>query len=83
MLIAKIDNENITVGDYRDLFPNTSFPVSGPDDNFYQENSCVKVSVFKQHDSNTHMLMACDPYLEDNMVYTVCVVEKPQPQETI
>lgn len=79
MFIAKIDNGNITVGDYRVLFPDTSFPVSGPDDNFYQENSCVKVSVFKPHDRDTQMLMACDPYLENNIVYTVQVVAKPEP----
>jgi hypothetical protein len=79
MFIAKVENGVITVGDYRELFPNTSFPVTGPDANFYQENSCAKVSMFKPHDRDTQMLMACDPYLEDNIVYTVQVVEKPEP----
>ena len=73
MFIAKIDNGNITVGDYRDLFPNTSFPPSGPSDEFMQENGCVGVTVFKPYDSNTQKLVTCDPYLEDGQVFTVRV----------
>ena len=80
MFIAKIENGNITVGNYRDLFPDTSFPVSGPDADFFVENGCAKVSVFKPHDRDTQMLIACDPYLEDNVVYTVQVIEKPEPE---
>jgi len=73
MFIAKIDNGNITVGDYRDLFPNTSFPPSGPSAEFMQENGCVGVTVFKSHDRNTQKLVTCEPYLEDGQVFTVRV----------
>lgn len=83
MLIAKLDNGAITVGDYRELFPNTSFPVTGPNDDFYGENGCAKVSTFKPHDRETQMLTGCDPYLEDGIVYTVEVVAKPEPIKTI
>ena len=83
MNIAKLENGSITVGDYRELFPNTSFPVTGPDDNFYAENGCLKVSIFKEHDRNTQMLVGCDPYEENGMVYTVTIQDKPQVEEII
>lgn len=83
MLIAKIDNGAITVGDYCELFPNTSFPVTGPNDDFYAENGCAKVSAFKPHDRKTQMLAGCEPYLEDGIVYTVQVVDKPTPVESV
>ena len=83
MNIAKLENGNITVGDYRELFPNTSFPVTGPNDDFYAENGCMKVSIFKEHDRNTQMLVGCDPYEENGMVYTVTIQDKPQVEEII
>lgn len=83
MNIAKIDNGTITVGHYRDLFPNTSFPISGPNDDFFAENNCLKVSVFKTHNRNTEMLVGCDPYIENDVVYTVRVEARPQQEEII
>lgn len=81
MNIAKLENGNITVGDYRELFPQTSFPITGPDDNFFTENGCLKVSVFKEHDRTSQILVGCEPYQENGIVYTVTVQAKPQ--ETI
>ena len=83
MNIAKIDNGSITVGDYKELFPNTSFPVTGPNDDFYNENGCLKVSVFKEHDRATQMLVGCDPYEKNGIVYTVEVQTRPDPIEVI
>jgi hypothetical protein len=83
MNIAKIENGTITVGHYRDLFPNTSFPVSGPNDDFFAENNCLKVSVFKEHDRNTQMLVGCAAYEENGVVYTVEVQTRPDPVEEI
>jgi hypothetical protein len=83
MDIAKLENGNITVGDYKELFPNTSFPVTGPDDNFFTENGCLKVSMFKEHDRATQMLVGCEPYEENGVVYTVTVQARPQQEETI
>lgn len=83
MNIAKLENGTITVGHYRDLFPNTSFPVSGPNDDFFAENNCLKVSVFKEHDRNTQMLVGCEPYEENGGVYTVEVQTRPDPVEEI
>jgi len=83
MNIAKIDNGNITVGDYRELFPQTSFPVTGPNDDFFAENGCLKVSMFKEHDRATQMLVGCGPYEENGVVYTVSVQTRPDPIQTI
>jgi hypothetical protein len=84
MLIAKIENGSITVADYRDLFPDTSFPATGPNDDFYAENGCFKVSSFHYHDQATTMLVSCDPYLEGDFVYTVrAVLKSEQTQEPI
>lgn len=79
MNIAKLENGTITVGHYRDLFPNTSFPLTGPNDDFFTENGCLKVSIFKEHDRATQMLVGCDPYVENGMVYTVEVQNRPDP----
>jgi hypothetical protein len=79
MDIAKLENGNITVGDYRELFPQTSFPITGPNDDFYTENGCLKVSMFKEHDRATQMLVGCGAYLENGVVYTVEVQNRPDP----
>lgn len=83
MNIAKLENGNITVGDYRELFPNTSFPLTGPNDDFFTENGIMRVSSFKAHDRATQMLVACGAYVEDGVVYTVEVQTRPEPIETI
>lgn len=76
MLIAKTqDGQVLAVADYRSLFPNTSFPASGPSPEFMAENSCMTVTVFKPYDANTQKLIPADPYIEGNTVYTVQVVE--------
>lgn len=74
MLIAKIqDGAVIEVADYRSLFPNTSFPSSGIDEEFLQANSSTKVSVWKPYDAATEKLVPTSPYFEDNQVFTVTV----------
>lgn len=77
MQVAIVTNGQITaVGDYRTVFSNTSFPVSGPSDAVLAELSAKKVSLFKSHDRNTQKLVSCTPYLEGDFVYTVEVVAK-------
>lgn len=73
MQIAIINAEQIEVGDYRTLFPNTSFPEGGPTPDFMTENGCLGVTVFKPFDHDTQKLIACDPYIEDGQVFTVTV----------
>jgi len=82
MLIAKVqDNQVIELADYRDLFPNTSFPTSGPDAEFLAANSCMTVTVLKSYDNATEKLVSVTPYIEDNTVYTVAI--KPLTEEEI
>lgn len=83
MDIAKLKNGTITIGDYRELFPNTSFPITGPNDDFFTENGCLKVSIFKEHDKATQMLVGCEPYEENGIVYTVQVATRSDSVETI
>ena len=72
MFIAKI-GDTIEVGDYRQLFPNTSFPASGPSSQFMVDNGCLPVNLFKYHDRMTQKLSQVAPYVENNEVFTVQV----------
>lgn len=75
MNIALVDNgQVIAVGDYRALFPQTSFPPSGPSDEFLAENNAKKVNVWLPYDQMTEKLAACPPYIDGDWVYTVEVV---------
>jgi hypothetical protein len=65
----------ITVGDYRELFGNTSFPASGPSDEFLAENNAKKVNLFKAHDRLTQKLVACEAYDDGEFVSLVQVVD--------
>lgn len=79
MQIAIIENGNVKqMGDYRQLFPNTSFPSTGPDEEFLTENSAMVVTVWKQYDSQMQKLTPVEPYIEDNQVFTVVVEDKTQ-----
>ena len=81
MLIAKVeDGQVINVSDYREMFPNTSFPASGPDAEFLEANSCMTVTVWKPYDQLTEKLASVTPYIEGNTVYTIAV-EPLTPEE--
>lgn len=58
----------ITVGDYRELFANTSFPASGPSAEFLAENNAKKVTLFKAHDRLTQKLVSCEAYDDGEFV---------------
>lgn len=77
MQVAIISNGSVAqVGDYRELFKNTSFPPGGPDDSFLAENSAMRVNLFKAHDRATEKLVSANPYIEDGWVYTVQLAPK-------
>jgi hypothetical protein len=63
----------ITVGDYRELFPNTSFGTSGPNDEFLASNNAKKVTLLKAHDRLTQKLVSCTPYDDGEFVSMVQV----------
>jgi len=72
MEIALIENGNITnVGDYRNVFPNTSFTSDGPNDEFLAEHGAKRLNRFKSYDSLTENLVTVAPYEEGDWVYTV------------
>ena len=74
MLIALVSGSTVTkVGDYKELFPNTSFPPSGASDEFLVANNAKKVNLFKAHDRLTQKLVPCEAYVEGDWVYTVTV----------
>lgn len=76
MQIAIIENNTVAqVGDYRELFPNTSFSSNGPSDDWMQENNVVGVTVWKAH-TETQKLVPSAPYLENGQVFTVTVAPK-------
>lgn len=74
MQIAKIEDGNITVAEHRDMFPNTSFPQSGPSADWLAANGCAPVMAWKEHDRNTRKLEQVKPYLDGGVAYTVQVV---------
>jgi len=69
---------NGKVSHYKDAFPNTSFPASGPSDAFLSERGAVKVSLFREHDRATQKLVACSPVVENGFAYVVKVENKTQ-----
>jgi len=65
----------ITVGDYRELFSNTSFNANGPSDEFLTANNAKKVNAFKAHDSLTQKLVSCSAYDDGEFVSVVQVAD--------
>jgi len=74
MLVAHINN--LIPMDYREAFPDTGFPISGPNDEFLIERGYAKVSVFKEHNRDTQKLVNVAAYYEAPFVYTVAVQDK-------
>lgn len=74
MNIALTDgNAVLKVGNYRSLFPQTSFNGNGPSDAFLTEHNALRVKDFRPHNTATEKLVACDPIIEDGWVYTVAI----------
>lgn len=78
MQIAIIDKGQVIKTDhYKSLFPEVSFPTTGPDAEFLQANSALEVTVWKPT-TETQKLVSVVPYIEGQMVFTVKVEEKTQ-----
>jgi hypothetical protein len=64
MLIAIVNGQTVEqVGDYQVLFPNTSFPSSGPTPEWMAENSCMYVNTYLPYDQATQVLTTVAPYI--------------------
>jgi hypothetical protein len=66
------------VAHYKQIFANTSFPASGPSDEFLSAHGAYKVSVFRDHNRATQKLVPCEPVVENGFAYTVKVVSKTE-----
>ena len=70
MQIAIIkDNAVEKIGEHTDLFPNVSFPATGPTSDWMTENSVMPVTMSRSYDRMTQKSISVDPYIEDNVVY--------------
>ena len=70
MQIAKIkDNQVESMGEHKMLFPNVSFPSSGPTSDWMTENSVMPVTISRSYDRMTQKSTSVEPYIEDNVVY--------------
>ena len=67
---------NGKVSHYKDAFPNTSFPASGPSDSFLASHGAVKVSLFREHNRATQKLVPCEPVVENGFAFIVAVADK-------
>ena len=82
MKIARLDGSTIgEIADHKSLFPNTSFPKSGPDSDWLAANSCAEVIVFQEYDSATQKNESVTPYLSAGKVYTRRVTDMTDEEE--
>jgi hypothetical protein len=79
MKIAKLIDGQLVIDDYWTMFPKTSFSAAGLNEEFYADHDCYKIVNSKPHNGATEMLVGCEPYLEDGVVYTVRVDVRPEP----
>ena len=71
MKIARLDGSTIAeIAEHKSLFPNTSFPASGPSTQWLAANSCAEVVTFLAYDSATQKNEVVEPYLSNGKVYT-------------
>ena len=83
MKIARLDGSTVgEIADHKSLFPNTSFPKSGPDATWLAANGCAEVVVFLAFDSATQKNEAVTPYLSDGKVYTRRVTDMTTDERT-
>lgn len=76
MLIAKVQGQTVLdVADYQSMFPDVSFPPSGPTPEWLAENSCMPVSVWLPYDPTTQYLESVAPYISGQYVYTIQVAQ--------
>jgi hypothetical protein len=75
MLYAKIENNTVLeIFDLKTKYSNVSFPLQGPNAQWLQEENLLPISVNKPHNRLIEKTVATDPYIENDMVYTVHIV---------
>ena len=72
MIYARVINGQIyDQATIQDLFPNTSFPHTGPTPEFLASENLVTIQERKQYDPQTQVLERVPAYIEDGVVYVV------------
>ncbi len=83
MLIAIVDGESIQrLGHYKTMFPNVSFPSSGPDAQWMEQNNAKIVLSTKPFDRTTQRIESVEPYVEDDCVYNVRIIDLTDQETT-
>lgn len=78
MNYAIIDGNTITAhGTAKQLWPDVSFPRTGPNAEYLATVGAVEIRRDPPHDRETHYLQATEPYLLGGVVYDRAVVERP------
>jgi len=76
MYYAILDGKTVNrSGTLKTLFPNSSFPLSGPNEDFKEENNLVEVLEYLEHDSEAQKMIFCEPYFLNGSVYRVELVD--------
>ena len=76
MLIAIVDGLSIQkIGHYKTMFPNVSFPASGPDQHWMNQNNAKFVLSTKTFDVTKQKIEVVEPYVEGDYVYDIKVVD--------
>jgi len=74
MIVAIVKENTIEqTGDLSVLFANVSFPPTGPEAEWMEENDLVPVTYWKPHDAATEKLVSVEPYIEGDAVFAVKV----------
>lgn len=77
MRLAIVENEQIlTLGDSSELFPNISFPPTGPNSEFLLENSAMEVVSWEMFDGSSEKQITVEPYIKEGKVYTCITLPK-------
>jgi len=71
MRIAKVSGDNIQIRDHTFFFPNTSFPKSGPNQDFLDMNGYLRVFDSVPYDASTQKMVPITPTVAAGAVYTV------------
>lgn len=81
MNIALINGTTVLqVGNYRVLFPQTSFPATGPNDAFMAQHNAMPVDNTISAAAN-EQIVSCEPYIDGDVVRTVHAVPIPIEQQ--
>lgn len=64
------------IAHYKDMFPQVSFPTTGPSNEFLEEQGAYKVNAFIPHNRETQKLVPAEPYINNGWAYTVQVADK-------